>query len=210
MTTKQNTPEAKLQAAIEKMREGDVELPPSDMERGAILSSPSNTHGSVNAAIKAALLNTQAAVTSLEHAGRDLFPQAKNLYFDTDLVGIPFMIVSEPREEMRPDAFSKKANGERPVMCFQAYLLDPDEMLIHYTPAGDTVIEGYKGPDPKAVDVEIGGAYIRNFLAQVPANVLTGRVWTLDYNEKVKTVQDAPARMLRFWKPETREQQGTF
>lgn len=202
-----NKPEQAVQARIE-------ELSGTEIERGQMLSSPVNTAGSVQAAITTALLNTQAAVTSLESQGRDLFPQARSLYYDKNLVGLAFMIVTQPTAEKVQDNFGKPGELVTRVMC-QARLLDEEYITTDgYDAKGIPIVTGYDGPAPQTVDLEIAGAYIQNTLLHLPASLLLTRIWTLFHNENVLIEKGAekgqPARMLRYWKPASIEQSGTF
>lgn len=184
-----------------------AEQPPEqEQDRGAVLSSPLNmAGGDLQAAIRAALLNTNAAVASLEASNRDLFVQSRAVFYDKDLEGVPFMILSAPTKVDRPDQFN---GGTREVSAFKAVLLDPEYMSFNAQDAqGRPIMTDYHGT-PEPVDVEFSGAYLQNQLAGLTARGLPSRVWTVDYHPTLKSKpKNDPARMMRYW---TAAPTGTF
>jgi hypothetical protein len=164
-------------------------------ERGVLLSSPANTQGSPLAAINAALRNNALGIEQ----DTPQFPEAKSLYFDSDLETLPFMVTSKPEPGTRESTFNK--GTEQSYYTCDIWLLDTSAITGHYLEDGRFVPTEYHG-EYQTVRAHFSGAYILRQIESFGFGGLQSRVWTVLKNEakRVNPNGEYP-RMLAEWRP---------
>jgi hypothetical protein len=188
-------PDDKVKQAIQDMETFTGPELTERSERGVLLSSPANTHGSPLAAINAALRNNALGIEQ----NTPQFPEAKSLYFDSELETVPFMIVSRPEFGTRESTFNK--GQEQSYATCDIWLLETQAITGHYLEDGRFVPTEYHG-EYSAVKAQLSGAYILRQLESLGFGGLQSRVWTILKNEnKQVNPNGSYPRMLAEWRP---------
>lgn len=194
-------PTSAVQEAIDGMKtfSGD------DGNRGVMTSTPHNTAGSAQAAIRAALLNTHLATQN----GEPEFPQGRTLFFETQLEGVPFVFASAPQFSEIPSTFDPGKTQR--IAQFKIWLLDTTVVSGHYDTNGNTVLTDYND-DPQPMDAQISGAYMLSQLDSLGYAGMRTRVWTIKRNPNLTTKRGDNPRMFAKWEPapDILQQTSTF